>query len=226
MKKILFLSMALTIFVLFSIAPSQAITIGFNPITQDVMLGDQAFVDLYISGLGDGYFNNGNTNGYVNDGNFNGYYYTAPSLSAFDLDIRYDPAILSMNNVTFGDPVLGDQLDIWGLGGNPVGASNIAIPGVENIYEVSLDLPQDLVDYQADSFTLATLTFDTLALGTSALDMGINELGDEWGNPLTATVDRGSVNVIPEPATLLLLGSGLAGIGFFSRRRVRRISKK
>jgi hypothetical protein len=53
-------------------------------------------LNIFISGLGDG---------------------TAPSLSTFDLDISFDPTILAFSTAVFGDPILGDQLDIWGLGG-------------------------------------------------------------------------------------------------------------
>ena len=195
MKKILFL--ALAIFMLFSTTTSYAITIGFDPVSQDVMLGDPADVNLVISGLGD---------------------FMPDSLSTFDLDIIYDPTILSFNSATYGDPVLGDQLDLFGFGS---WTSTTPGLGSVNLFELSFDLPSDLDTLQVGSFTLASLTFDTLALGTSSLDINIYALGDSWGAPLIASIESGSVNVVPEPATLLLLGSGLAGIGFFRRKMKR-----
>jgi len=136
---------------------------------------------------------------------------TAPSLGVFDLDIGFDPAILGFNSVTFGD-----QLDLWGLG-----SWTEVTPGVGtvNLFELSFDDPSDLENFQADSFTLASLTFDTLALGTTSLDIGINDLGNAWGDPLAANVQNGSISPVPEPATLLLLGSGLAGIGFLRKKK-------
>ncbi len=195
MKKILFL--ALAIFMLFSTTTSYAITIGFDPVSQDVMLGDPADVNLVISGLGD---------------------FMPDSLSTFDLDIIYDPTILSFNSATYGDPVLGDQLDLFGFGS---WTSTTPGLGSVNLFELSFDLPSDLDTLQVGSFTLASLTFDTLALGTSSLDINIYALGDSWGAPLIASIESGSVKVVPEPATLLLLGSGLAGIGFFRRKMKR-----
>jgi hypothetical protein len=82
MKKMLFLVIVIAVLLLFTTA-SQAITLSFDLVTQYVLLGDPVDVELVISGLGD---------------------YTAPSLSAFDLNIIYDPTILSMTAVTFGDP--------------------------------------------------------------------------------------------------------------------------
>jgi hypothetical protein len=199
MRKILFLILSITMLVLFSTNNSQALLvtpdIGFDPATQDVVLGNPANVDLYFSQVTDLF-----------------------TLGTFDLDISFDPTILSFSNVTFGDPILGDQLD-FGSGFGSIYADIDFGGGLVNLFGLSTDLPTVLDANQAGSFILATLTFDTLALGTSPLGLSVNALGDEWGDPLSADLVSGSINVVPEPATLLLLGSGLAGTGFLGRKR-------
>lgn len=82
-------------FVLFcSSSIVQAISLDFIPASGSVVQGQPLITALAISGLGD---------------------HAAPSLSAFDIDVTFDTAILSLNSATFGDPVLGDQLDPAGL---------------------------------------------------------------------------------------------------------------
>jgi len=72
MKKALFLALVLGFVVFFSLS-ALAITIGFEPASQEVVVGNPASVNLVISGLGDG---------------------ESPSLGGFDLFIEYDPTIL------------------------------------------------------------------------------------------------------------------------------------
>ena len=202
MKKplILFLIIGLAILVMANSA--QATSLSFSPASQEVALGSPVTVDLMISGLGNG---------------------TAPSLGTFDLDVSFDPAILSLNGVFFGDPTLGDQLDLTGFG---LLLPPVSTPGVGsvNLFELSLDSAQDIDLLQNSSFILASLTFGSIGVGITDLGITINNLGDSMGESLTADVDSGSVTVagapIPEPATVLLLAAGLGGLGFVRRRRI------
>jgi hypothetical protein len=174
---------------------AHAISLSFSPSSQVESVSTSVYVDLVISGLGDS---------------------SAPSLSVFDMDVLYDPTILGLTNVDFGDPVLGDQLDLFGFG-SITGVGGVS--GATNIFEVSLDSPIDLDNLQLGSFTLARLTFDILDIGTSFLDLANVVLGDSFGSPLEADVNPGSIRGIPEPGTLALLGIGLAGMGFTRRRK-------
>lgn len=184
----------------------QAASISVTPSTQSVNLGDQAVVSLDISGLGTG---------------------SAPSVGVFDIDLSFDASILALNSVTVGDPVLGDQLDLFALG-SILGVTPGA--GTVNVFEISLDLPDDLNLLQADAFTLATFTFNTLAAGSSVLGLTLNALGDADGFPLEATLTGGSIDVVgqetppvPTPegsawVTYALLLGVLAGSGAYSRQ--------
>lgn len=178
-------------------ATAHAISLGFSPSDQVAPVGSSVIVDLTISGLGNG---------------------AAPSLSVFDLDVLYNSAILNLTNVAFGDPdpFIGDQLDLFALGFNPTGVG--AVAGGTNLFEISLDSIGDLNDFQLDSFTLARLTFDVLANGTSPLDLANVILGDAAGAPLEATVDPGSVTGVPEPGTITLFLMGGVALGFAVRR--------
>jgi hypothetical protein len=163
-----------------------AITIGFEPASQVVPVGDPASIELRISGLGSG---------------------AAPSLGIFDVSVSFDPTILSFSAVSFGDPVLGDQLDLFALGSITV--VDAGVPGTVRLFELSLDLPSDLDTLQADTFTLATLSFDTLQVGTSPLALSVAALGDANGQSLTADLEKGLVSAVPEPQAALVFLVGL-----------------
>lgn len=159
-----------------------AVSLEFVPGNQTVNVGDPAVVDVLISGLGDG---------------------AASSVGTFDLNVSYDASILTAAGVTFGG-FLGDGLL------TSIQTVDLGGAGVADLAEVSLLFAFELDALQPASFTLATLTFDTLAAGTSPLVFSQALIGDGLGLPLQVNAGGGSVAAVPEPAFLLLLASGLA----------------
>lgn len=176
---------------------AQAISIGFNPVSQSVTTGDTIMTDVVISELGSG---------------------VAPSISTYDLDVTFDDSHLSFVSTSFGN-----QLDLFGLGS--ITSDTLTGAGVLNIFELSFDLPADLDALQAGSFTLATITFDVLTADSSALGIVINALGDSFGDPLASDVTAGNITStdgvvsVPEPAVALLLLPGLAALRLNARHK-------
>ncbi len=148
-----------------------------------VGVGQTTIVDLLISDVGDA---------------------MAPSLGAYDITITFDASLLGFASAAFGDPVLGNQLDLTGLGslhGDDPGLGNV------NLFEVSLDPPDLLNSTQAGAFVLARLTLIGLSEGTSSLGVLVNTAGNAEGGSLTAVSTDGSLDVVaapvPELATLI-----------------------
>lgn len=175
---------------------SPAATLSFDPSTQNVANGATFNVSLNIAGLGSG---------------------SAPSLGVFDLDVSYDPTVLQFNSVSFSDPVNGDQLDLSGFGS--VTDSNASTPGVVRHFELSLDLASTLDSLQAGAFTLSVFSFTALQPGISALELQVNSLGDAAGADLAATLQAGSVVVVPEPAVPAIVAGALLVWSRFRRAR-------
>jgi hypothetical protein len=146
-------------------AAAQELTIGSETISSSGV----ATVDLDISGLNPG----------------------TTALGTFDVNVGFNASIVNFASASYGDPILGDQLNFTGL------ALQSTTPGADTaeLFELSLDPSSTLLASQPSSFTLATLTFDAVGTGTSTLALSVNALGDENGNSLPATLQNGAVTV-------------------------------
>ncbi|MCB1770824.1 MAG: PEP-CTERM sorting domain-containing protein [Candidatus Competibacteraceae bacterium] len=184
-------------------ATAHAITIGITPSTTTLAVGDTFSADVIVSDLGN---------------------FVPPSLGVFDLNIAFTQTTFGFTGVNFGS-FLGDL----GLGEATSSVDDSTTPGVINLFELSfleadgatclLCIPPYLDDIQPASFVLATLAFDVIGAGVSALTLSVNSLGDGFGDPLDFVVEDGSPiivrsnNPIPEPATVPLLAFGIALLG-------------
>ena len=127
----------------------------------------------------------------------------APSLGD-DITLTFDANLVGLVSAAFGDPVLGDQLDLSGLGT----VSDVVLgPGSVNLFELFsiqrlFNLPR------AGAFVFAQLTLIGKSPGTSSLGVVVTALSDADGSPLPANPTGGSLDVIAAPvppATLIYL---------------------
>ena len=142
--------------------------------------------------------------------------FTADSLSAFAFDVSYDASILGFSSASYGS-FLGDLT-------TPAAASfTTPSPGVLNLSEFSFLLDTELDALQPSSFTLATVVFNGLLAGNSALSFGgVVDLSDALGFSLATTTTSGDItvngvnttpptNAVDEPPVLLLVLISLFG---------------
>ncbi|MBW2390620.1 MAG: hypothetical protein JRG89_19635 [Deltaproteobacteria bacterium] len=162
---------------------AHALTIALEPSVSSVTVADSFDVALTISGLTAG---------------------AAPSLSVYDINVLFDSSVFAFSGVVFGDPVLGNQLAFgFSL------TDDEFIAGGVRVFELSFDPVATLNTLQAGAFTLATLSFDAIAAGTSTFNLNNVILGDAYGDPLRVDeVLDSSASVIPEPSSAVLFVVG------------------
>lgn len=134
-------------------------------------------------------------------------------LGAFDLVVSFDPAFVGLSAYQLGNQ-LGDSALFESIDAS---AGSLAA-GRFNLAQISF--LWDLTTQPA-AFTLATLTFNGLAAGQTALSFSDVTLGDALGAPLAADLGSTLLNVtaVPEPGTSAMLLAGLGLLGLMARRR-------
>lgn len=187
-----------------AVTSARALEIRVQPGSAIVAPGGGVEISLVIRGLGTG---------------------VAPSLGGFDLNLSFDPGVLTYDSLTFGDPTLGNQLALTfpSLDGSTVDP----VAGLVNLFSVSLDSVADLEDLQEDSFVMASLHFTAVGAGLSSLGLSAIQLTDAVGGGLIPDrVFDGLVqvggNTVPEggnfyPGVFLLVFG--AGCTWVQRRR-------
>ena len=192
-------------------SPATAVIISFSPSSDSVNINAVFDIDIVISDL------------YAADS-------SREIVSAFDLDILYDSALLNATAVTFGS-LLGDP-DFLSF---ETITDSVLSPGRIDLFELSLLTNADLLALQPnDSFTLATLSFKALAVGSSLLTFdplvspGINVTGYDPLSPfaLDNTAGQARVNVVAaaEPGILFLFLTGLLGLTGASRKSFKNVN--
>jgi hypothetical protein len=155
---------------------AQAAVMTLSPEIAPTEIGGSVDLELYILDLGGG---------------------TAPSLGFFKVDIGFDPAVVGFRSVTYSD-LLG-AVDVDTTTDTVVGTGTVKLDNFSLLFDTELD------PLQPSNFLLATLTFDGLAGGESALTMSGVELGDAVGGSLTAdTLNNAWIRVaaVPAPASI------------------------
>lgn len=134
------------------------------------------------------------------------------ALVAWGFDLLYDPTQLTLNSAT-----TSAYWDLFSFGGDNLTA--LLIP----------DSSSPDPGLSGNGLLLATLNFTCQGPGTSALDISINSLEMLQGfmtfdgqyaawQSIPASIEQGTA-AVPEPGTVLLLGSGLAAIAWLSRKK-------
>lgn len=176
--------------------PAWGTSLSFKPVNTTVDVADTFDVEILLEGLAED-----------------------TDLGVFELTILFDPAILAFHSYSLGTGLGAldqDALDDTNL--DEIAQGSIALVETSLLWDLSS---------QANDLLLATVRFSALSAGTSALSFdALYYLGDALGDSIEADFSNGTVTVnptqtapVPEPATGLLFGMGIAGLAALQRRR-------
>lgn len=207
MKSLSLVAVALAAVLAPSAHAGMAPKLEISPSVQTVNFGNQAVVDIFATGLGNG---------------------SAPAIAGFDFTLFFDSSILSPVSVAFSSRLGDPNNSSESLNFNQYVLAGPTVIGIQ-LQNLSLLDGTTLFALQtagSSGFSLATITFDTIATGTSALSFFVGSSSDESYNDLNLTGGTGSIDVttgggsaVPEPATYVMSGVGLLAAGLARRLR-------
>ncbi len=174
-----------------------ASTVSLVPSTSTINVGDSVTVDVNVSGLG-------------------------TALGGYDVTVDY-PSIFTLNNVSFGDPILGDQLALSGVSSL---TSTVPATNAEQLIELSLNTVTTLNTLQAPAFTMAVLNFTANGAGSGNFTLGGITLSDASGKVISSSISNATVSAVsavPEPSTVIPLAGMLVLLAVMRKRLFRAV---
>ena len=137
----------------------------------------------------------------------------ADDLYAYQFDLSFDPTVLSATSVGEGSFL-------------PGGGSTFFLPGtIDNVagtVTLTAGSLEGAVPGVTGSGALALVQFTGLGFGPSPVTISNVVLLDSIGADIDATTQNGTVTVVPEPTSAMLLGCGLlAGLAARAYRLLR-----
>ena len=182
--------------IIFLFNPAQAIPVSRLELSAEVIYpGDTFLLDVFVDGVTD--FD-------IGEGRL-----VPDEVIAFGFDVNYSPSEFAFNEATVNSALFVDDSFKPGFENTDVAGSIDSPPGP-----------------MGDNILLASLSFTSLVAGDFSLgivsdlsdpNQGLFALSGIWD--ITNSIP---VSSVPEPATILLLASGMAGIGVFGRKKFRK----